>query len=267
MLDLNQLHKQWYDWTMKGGPKPAFLKDRVAYYIPGPETWKYVNSLEALAPQVRKLYLNSHGGRANSVFESGQLTDQAPGTGEPDRYVYDPLDVRPAELQQRNIPNALTDQTAVLNLFGNGLVYHSEAFSSDTEIIGNVKLTAWIAMDVPDTDFAVELDEIKADGTSVELASDSMRARYRESLESPKLVTPGEIIRYEFQGFPFFSRMIAKGSRLRLVLSCPNSIQLEKNYNSGKSVADESAKDARTAHVTLYHDAQHASYLEIPVIR
>ena len=35
MLDLNELHKQWYDWTMKSGPKPDFLKDRVAYFIPG----------------------------------------------------------------------------------------------------------------------------------------------------------------------------------------------------------------------------------------
>ena len=27
VLDLNQLHKQWYDWTMKSGAKPEFLKD------------------------------------------------------------------------------------------------------------------------------------------------------------------------------------------------------------------------------------------------
>jgi predicted acyl esterase len=127
-------------------------------------------------------------------------------------------------------------------------------------------------MDVPDTDFAVELDEIKPDGTSVQLSSDMLRARYRYSLEKEKLVTPGEINRYEFNGFTFFSRTffsrrVAKGSRLRMVLTCPNSIQLEKNYNSGKAVAEESAKDARTAHITLYHDAQHASYLEIPVIK
>ena len=267
MLDLNQLHKQWYDWTMKGGPKPEFLKDRVAYYVPGAETWKYVNSLEALSPEVRKLYVSSRAGSANSVFQSGQLGDVAPASEEPDHFVYDPLDVRPAAMQQRDVPNSLTDQTDVLNLFGNGLVYHSDVFPADTEITGYVKFVAWIAIDVPDTDFAVEVDEIKADGTSVQLTSDMLRARYRDSLEKAKLVTPGEVNRYEFSGFSFFSRKIAKGSRLRMVLTCPNSIQLEKNYNSGKDVADESAKDARTAHVTLYHDAQHASYLEIPVIK
>lgn len=72
---------------------------------------------------------------------------------------------------------------------------------------------------------------------------------------------------YEFKSFTFFSRRIAKGSRLRLLLHSPNSIQSEKNYNSGGVVANESGEDARTAHITLYHDADHASYLEIPIGR
>jgi predicted acyl esterase len=50
------------------------------------------------------------------------------------------------------------------------------------------------------------------------------------------------------------------------VVSCPNSIAFEKNYNSGGVVADETAKDARTAHVAVYHDAEHPSALEIPVV-
>ena len=33
VIDLNDLHRQWYDWTMKSGPKPEFLKNRVAYYL------------------------------------------------------------------------------------------------------------------------------------------------------------------------------------------------------------------------------------------
>ena len=122
-------------------------------------------------------------------------------------------------------------------------------------------------MDVPDTDFAVSVYEIKRDGTSVSLTSDAMRARYRESPTKETLVKPGEINRYEFNSFTFFSRRIAKGSRLRLILSCPNTIQLEKNYNSVGVVAEESGKDARTAHVMVYHDGSHPSTLEIPIVK
>jgi hypothetical protein len=42
---------------------------------------------------------------------------------------------------------------------------------------------------------------------------------------------------------------------------------MQKNYNSGRVVSDETAKDARTAHVVLFHDAQHPSALEIPIGR
>ncbi len=42
---------------------------------------------------------------------------------------------------------------------------------------------------------------------------------------------------------------------------------LEKNYNRGGRVEAESGKDAAVAHITLYHDSEHQSTLEIPVVR
>jgi putative CocE/NonD family hydrolase len=194
-------------------------------------------------------------------------SDANPKESQADRYVYDPLDTRPAELEKEEIKNVLTDQRYAINLFGNGVVYHSEPFAENTEISGFVKLTAWMAIDVPDTDFEATLYEILPDGTSVQLTGDGLRARYRESLSVEKLVSPGEINRYVFDGFTFFSRRIARGSRLRLVLKCPNSIFTEKNYNSGGVVAEETGKDARTAHISVYHDASHPSILELPIVK
>ena len=98
---------------------------------------------------------------------------------------------------------------------------------------------------MPDTDFAVSVYEIKPDGTSIALTDDMKRARYRESLRQEQLVKPGSIERYEFASFRFFSRRLEKGSRLRLVFSSPNSIYLEKNYNSGGDVAAESRATTR----------------------
>ena len=95
MVDLNNLHREWYDWTMKDGPKPAFLKQRVAYYVVGAEEWKYVPNLEAVAGNTRTLFLNSTGGQANDALHSGTLDADKPASSAPDRYVYDPLDLRP----------------------------------------------------------------------------------------------------------------------------------------------------------------------------
>ena len=119
---------------------------------------------------------------------------------------------------------------------------------------------------VPDTEFAVNLYEILADGSSVQLTGDVKRARYRNWLREEELVTPGEPTEYVFDTFMFFSRRVSRGSRLRLVVTAPNSIQLQQNYNSGGSVVDESGEDAKVAHITIYHGGEHTSYLEIPIV-
>ncbi|HEV3460219.1 MAG TPA: CocE/NonD family hydrolase [Thermoanaerobaculia bacterium] len=270
MVDLNKLHKEWYDWTLKGGARPEFLKKRVAYYVigSGAETWKYADDLDAIANERRTLYLGSAGNGAVSAFQSGTLAAaQASGGAPADHYVYDPRDLRPGDLEEHPNEHNLTDETPVLNLFGDGAVYHSEPFAEATEVSGFVKLSVWLSLDVPDTDLQVALYEILPDGRSVFLSGDIMRARYRHSLTREELVTPGRIERYDFAHFTWFSRQVSKGSRLRLLITSPNSSQLEKNYNSGKAVAAESGADARVAHVTIYHDPEHPSALEIPIVR
>ncbi len=268
VLDLNKLHTEWYDWTMKSGSKPEFLKKRIAYYVvgAGAENWKYADSLESISNEKRTLYLASNG-KAESTFQSGALAEK-PGTGAgADKWTYDPLDTRPGDNEPTDDAAGLTSQWAVMNTYGNGAVYHSGPFGETTEVTGFLKLNVWLAMDVPDTDLEAEVYEILPGGESVFLTGATIRARYRESLRQEKLVTPGKTEKYVFDNFTFFSRRIAKGSRLRLFVHCPNTPSVEKNYNSGGVVALETGKDARTAHITLAHDAEHPSALELPVVK
>jgi len=266
MVDLNKLHLDWYDWTMKTGARPAFLEKHVMYYVMAEDKWKSAETLEGVANEALKLSLNSNG-NASDVFQAGSLTAGSPSGGSPDHFVYDPLDTRPGDAELFSDPSYLTSQSAALNLFGRGVVYHSAPLDRDTEISGYAKLRVWLAMDVPDTDLAVNIYEIRPDGGSVLLTQAQMRARYRHSLRKPEPVLANKPESYEFTNFSWFSRRLEKGSRIRLVFECPNSIQLEKNYNSGGDVASESGKDARTAHLTLFHDAEHPSVLELPVVR
>jgi putative CocE/NonD family hydrolase len=266
VLDLNKLHAEWYDWAMKGTAKPAFLKKRVAYYVVGAEEWKYADSLESISNAVMTLYLDSNG-NANDVFRAGALVEGMPVMAVVDTWIYDPLDTRPGATEPDDEPNFLTSQRTVLNLFGEGVVYHSVPFGEATEISGFPKLTVWLQMDVPDTDLGVDLYEILPDGSSVALTGATMRARYRESLREAKPVLLGRVERYVFDNFTFFSRRVAKGSRLRLVIRSINSTGAEKNYNSGGDVAAETSKDAKTAHIALVHDTGHPSALELPIVK
>jgi uncharacterized protein len=270
LLDMNKLHKNWYDWTMKSGGKPEFLKDRVAYYVlgAGAEDWRYAESLDAVTAESRPLYLASPDGHANDVFASGALNAaKSGGAAKADRYIYDPLDTSSAKVDAVEVPNMLTDQRWILQQSGKVLIYHTAAFEKDIDIAGFFKLSAWIALDQPDTDFHVAVFEIQPDGTNVFLSDDMLRARYRSGDRVAKPVAAGAVERYDFDRFTFVARRIQAGSRLRLVIAPMNSIFSEKNYNSGGVVAEETGKDARTVTVSLYHDAQHASALFVPIAK
>src|SRR6266480_4252783 len=267
VLDLNKLLAECYDWPMKGGRKPEFLKKRVAYYVVGAEEWKYADSLESISNATKTLYLGSNG-NAGDVFRSGALTEAKPGASAVmDLWAYDPLDTRPGSAESEDDGNSLTSQRAVLNLFGEGVVYHTEPFLEATEVTGFARLTLWLKMDVPDTDLEADLFEILPGGSSVSLTSATMRARYRESVRDAKLVPAGATEEYVFDNFTFFARRVGKSSRLRLVVRSINTTGTEKNYNSGGVVAAETGKDAKTAHITLVHDAEHPSALHLPMVK
>jgi len=267
LLDMNKLHKQWYDWTLKSAAKPEFLKNRVAYYVlgNGAEDWRYAETLEKITAESRPLYLDSHDGRANDVFASGQLDPDKPVGAKPDHYVYDPLDTSSAKVQSVTAANWLTDQRLLLQQSGKYLFYHTAPFAREADLAGFFKLSAWLSIDQPDSDFYAVIWEVLPDGSVIFLADDMLRARYRDGDRAAKPVAKGEVVRYEFNRFPFVARRIQSGSRLRLIVAPLNSLYVEKNYNSGGVVAEETGKDARTVTVRLYHDAQHPSALFVPI--
>jgi uncharacterized protein len=263
LVDLPKLHLDWYAWTMQGGPKPEFLKNFVAYYVMFADKWRYAPTLAAVTAQERALHLDSRV-NATEVLNAGSLSVD-PQKGGPDHYIYDPRDLSTAQLEAGIDPDSLVDQQLVYAGHGKQLFYHSAPFEQDTEISGFFRLTAWIAIDQPDTDFKADIYEIRQDGSSIALASQVLQARYRQSLREPQLIATEAPLRYDFEHFTFVSQEIKKGSRLRLVIAPINSIHSEKNYNAGGVVAEETMKDARPVTVTLYHDRKHASTLYVPL--
>lgn len=262
LVDLPGLHREWYAWTMQRGPRPTFLKKPVAYYVMFADRWRYADSLAAVTGESRPFYLDSKGS-ASDVLASGTL-GAVMGRGQPDVYSYDPRDTSGAALEAGLDPESLIDQTLVYARSGHELVYHSAPFERDTEVSGFFRLQAWIAIDQPDTDFAVRIYEIRPDGSSLPLTSQLLRARYRTSERRPELVTTHDPVEYRFENFTFVSQEIKKGSRLRIVLGAPDSIYLEKNYNAPGVVLDQTRQDARPVGVRLFHDAKHPSALYVP---
>jgi uncharacterized protein len=270
LLDVDGLHVAFYEWAAGRGQRPAFLKDRVAYYVAGLEEWRYAPSFDAIPARRERRYLHAADGTGHDVFSSGSLDASAAPGSRPATYAYDPLDVRPAEILETENPDLthgeiLREQSSAMNLFGNGLVYHTAPFEDDLVVTGVPELHLFVSVDVPDTDIAATLYAIHPDGSSITLAEDKLRLRHRDSSRDAQLAASGEVYELAFSDFRIVSQLVVKYSRLRLLVRCPNTPFDQKNYNSGGDVMYETRGDARTAHVTVYHAPPHASYIDLPI--
>lgn len=264
LVDLPKLHLEWYDWTMRSGPRPAFLERDVAYYVLGAERWRHADSLEAITQSVVPLFLDS-AGKADDPLRSGSLVNQLPTAGGFAQYVYDPRDLSLAALESGMDPESKSDQRLIYAGVGRQLVYHGAPLEADVEVSGFFSFRVWIGIDQPDTDFRVAVYDVGIDGSAVLLTSDTVRARYRESSRDERLVGSSEAQEYLFDRFTFVSRLVRAGHRLRVVIGPNDSIHAQRNYNSGGVVADETSHDTRVVTVRLFHGGGHPSALFVPL--
>jgi putative CocE/NonD family hydrolase len=266
VIDMRAFSAAWYQWTMADGERPALLADNVAYYVTGAKEWRHAPSLEAITNHLQPLYLTSCGSQPR-LSQPGRLSSTAALGIDADQYIYDPLDVSTADLELDILPYNIADTRLLEAQDGKQLVYDSEPFERDTELSGFFRLDAWMGIDQPDTDFRVLIYILESNGRSVLLTNDTKRARYGDSLREPRLAKSPEPRLYSFDTFWFTSRLVRQGERIRLVIGPYNSIYTQKNFNSGKKVADETSDDAKTVTVTLKTGGEHDSVLYLPVAR
>ena len=127
----------------------------------------------------------------------------------------------------------------------------------------------WVSSSAVDTDFTARLIDVYPpsedypDGYALNLADGIVRARYRNCREKPEFMTPGEVYALTIELQPT-SNLFKTGHRIRLDISSSNFPQFDINPNTGGPLG----KDRRiiTANNTVYHDADHPSQIELPVI-
>jgi uncharacterized protein len=264
VMDLRALHVEWYNWVLRGGNKPAFLDAPVKWYEFGTDTWHKADTIDQVSASTRPFYLTSGANGSGSVFQSGALTDTRPVGANTDSYVNDPKDMKYAPLVLTPSDAGLTDQRDQGMIKGDGLVYHSAPFTEDVTFAGWPKFEADIAMTTRDADVLVRLYEVLPDGSVLALSSDILRARYRNSFRSERLMTPGRAERFTFSRFTWFSRKISKGSRLRLIINSPNGNGYQKNFQGGGVVANETGADAKVSTISIKTDS---AKLSLPVAK
>jgi putative CocE/NonD family hydrolase len=255
---------RWFDRYLKGMKNGIDEDPPVYIYVMGADKWRNECEWPLKRTQYVKYYLDNKSA-ANSLAGDGFLQTASLPKGPADTFTYDPHN--PVLTYGGNVamspPRVGPRDQHEIELRPDVLVYTTAPLETDTEVTGHVVLHLFASTDRTDTDFTGKLVDVHPDGYAQILVEGVIRGRYWKSYKEQNLLTPGSI--YEFYiDLWSTSQVFKKGHQIRLEVSSSNFPKYDRNPNTGHKFGEDA--ELVVAHQKIYHDADHPSYLLLPII-
>ena len=260
-----QTRLEWFDHWLKDVQNGLPDRPPVRLFAMGVNRWREYSNWPPPGARLTPFYLQ--GGKANACrsLNDGSLSTVASTNDEPDSYEYDPANpvktLGGAHLgaAAEGAPNGQKDQRPI---HGRVLTYTGPVLDREIDVTGQVRAVLHAKSSAPDTDWIVKLVDVFPDGRAMLVCDGILRARYRNSRIKPELLK-GEIARYEIDLWGT-SYVFQKGHRIQVIVTSSDFPRWDRNMNTGGVNAEESA--GNIALNTVYHDAEHPSYVLLPVM-
>ena len=265
-VDTNALALRWFDYWLKGVANGLRDEPPVKIFVMGRNEWIYEHEYPLARTKYTPLYLHSQG-KANGSHGDGLLSWNGPSReSKPDRYSYDPGNPVPslggANCCGVGSPSGARDQRPIEHR-SDVLVYTSEILSKPVEVVGPVKLALHLSSSAVDTDFVAKLIDVYPDGRSINVAEGILRARHRDGLDRQVLMEPGEVYEMEIDMIGT-ANLFQTGHRIRVHVTSSHFPQFARNLNNGEPYG--TSDSMVVAEQTVYHSAERASHVLLPVI-
>jgi uncharacterized protein len=248
-----ELTYQWFDYVMRGSPRPELLEDRINFEVMGANRWRHVPSIDAMSSEKLKLYLTNE-----KVGEQYRLSSL-----KPNKLAYLEQTV---DFADRNSENRFYPDSAIIDMpeLTNGFMFVSDPFDAPVSIAGAITAAFDVSINKRDLDLTLALYELMPDGKLFWLSYYLGRASYAEDMSVRKLLTPGVRTSVPLSRAALVSRQMAKGSRLLVMVTVNKNAWAQVNYGTGNDVSGESIADAKEPlDVHWYND----SFVEVPIVR
>jgi putative CocE/NonD family hydrolase len=272
-LDLATEQLRWYDYWLKGIDNGVMSEAPIYYYTMGEgkkvgwhPAWQWP------LPEEKRTNYYFDGANSGSVksINDGSLSLALPETsGGKDQYTVDYSTTSGKSTRwtagYSQIPPAYS--TMMFN-DAKGLTYTTAPLAAQVEVTGHPVVHLWITSSAKDGDFFVYLEDISEANFSKYVTEGNLRASQRAVSSAP----------YETLGLPYhrsYAEDIADlpGEPVELVLDLlPTSYIFDAGHRIRVTITGADKDNALTPQldppptVTLYHDSDHASYIEIPII-
>ncbi len=288
IIDLQRDYLRWLDHWLKGIDNGIDREPLVSIFVMGTNRWLHGDTYPFRETRMTRYYLES-AGHANTSKGDGRLSIDPPAADSPpDHYVYDPGDPTPnpefyvspedqAGSQDKEKGKNEEKVTSVEVQRGKAKAYHGQVVAGRPDILvydtpalekpltfaGPISAVLYAASSAKDTDWFMRLAEVDSTGTVFSLTEGKIRARYRKSLSQPEMLTPNSVEQYSLDLWQT-GITIPAGHKVRIEVASASFPLFSRNLNTGGH--NETETEYVKADQTIYHDAQHPSYVLLPVI-
>jgi uncharacterized protein len=254
--DLTGLHRRWFDQRLRGIDTGIDDEAPVRLFVMGRNRWSDFDDWPPPGRRAEPWHLQPGGG----------LEPRAPGDGsrsstfrrDPERpvrtrggslllggkYVRGPVEQGPTEAH----PDVL--------------LFTSAPLERELEVIGPVRLVAWVSSATPDSDIVARLCDVHPDGRSYNVVDGILRLRFRDDLRAPAPMPVGEPVRVEVDLWAT-AHVFAAGHRLRLQVCASDFPRYDRCAGTGDSAA--TATQVVAQRNEIHHDTERPSHLLLPV--
>lgn len=252
---------QWFDYWLKDKQNGILDGPPIRIYVMGRNVWRTENEWPLARTQYTKYYIHSKG-KARVADGDGTLDINTPAAEQADKFDYDPKNPVPTAGGSNLLTQVGPAYQYEVEKRPDVLVYTSAVFKEDIEVTGPITVTLYAASSAIDTDFTAKLVDVFPDGKAVNIQDGIIRVRYRDSLTDPSFIEPGKVYKLTIDLWAT-SYVFMKGHRIRVDISSSNFPRFEPNSNMGGQGGENASL---VAHQTIYHDAEHQSFIILPII-
>ncbi|WP_409416052.1 CocE/NonD family hydrolase [Flavobacterium sp. PS2] len=252
IFNTKKLTYEWFNYILKGGPKPAVLKDKINYEVMGANEWRHAPSLEKMSNGFLKLYLTNTKSKDKYLLSDKKPTKSG--------FLPQEVDFANREISNNDYyPDPIIRKE--LDTI-NGYFFISEPLDKPILVNGAFEGEIKALINKKDMDLGVVLYELMPNGEYFHLSYFLGRASYAKDITTRNLLVPNKIESIPFTNTRLVSKQLSKGSRLVVVINVNKNAFAQLNYGTGKDVSDETIKDAKEPlKIKWYND----SFVKIPI--
>ena len=250
-------------------------------FISGANEWKTFSQWPPATKEDKTMYLQ----------ENGKLDWTKPAaTNSFDQYTSDPAKPVPytEDVHFNRTRTYMDDDQRFAARRPDVLVFETGNLKEDITVTGSIIADLMTSISTTDADFVVKIIDVLPDnfgfndvniyaeedasknypmgGYQMLVRAEIFRGRYRNSYEKPSAFTPGKVEEVKFE-LPSIAHSFKKGHRLMVQVQSSWFPLVDRNPQQFIDIYHCSEKDFIKSDIKIYHDAQNASKLILPVLK